>query len=300
VSEQSWLPCVNPWAAPYLALAEEAVGTGCRAILSGDGGNHWFDPEWLEAADLLRRLDLPALRSLWTEKRGGGTSGPSSLGVFLWRYAFRPLLMDLARATPGARAYKAAVRGKLRLALRPSWLLPDEELRAALIDDELLQVRRRGATSHRQTARDRKLEDFFAFSYVEILYPARRRLGIRFGAPATDPDLIGFLYGLPNALLNFGGRAKGLARESIARRAGEQHAELLGLAWVDAYFGRLLRSEGPRALEALGGLARLEALGIVSRGAFEQELAAPRQKGSVHYYVAWQSIASEAWLRPRF
>jgi hypothetical protein len=153
--------------------------------------------------------------------------------------------------------------------------------------------------SYRDTADLRKLESAHLVVGIENRFLVSRKLGVQFVDPAVDPDLVQFLYGLPNRLLNLGGRGKGLPWESVRRRAGETPAALLGLAWLDDFFGTLLRAEGPQALKTLGGLRRLSELGIVDGRAFSRALTGYGLGRELSYYEAWQALACEAWLLSR-
>ena len=114
------MPCVNPWEPAFVRLAEHGAGLGYRVILSGEGGNDWFEAEWYEAADLIRRLRLLGLWRLWSqEHRAGKTASDAARGL-LWRQGSRVLLRDtILRAlkplaeTPRRRGDPQAARPRL-------------------------------------------------------------------------------------------------------------------------------------------------------------------------------------------
>jgi Asparagine synthase/Glutamine amidotransferase domain len=302
LTERLWMPPINPWEPGFVCLAEEGARLGCRAILTGEGGNDWFEAERLEAADLIRRLKLIALWRLWSRERQAGRPGSDAAKLLLWWCGCRPLARDLTLAVLGRVADDAprAIRRRRLLSSLPSrWALPDGGLRTALVG-ELLEGGMSGRErSYRDSADLRKLESAHLVVGFENRFLVSRGLGVRFAEPAVDPDLVQFLYGLPNTLLNLGDRFKGLPRESVRRRAGEGPAALLGYAWLDAFLASLVRAEGPPALETLGGLRCLSELGIVDERAFSRELRGSGLGRRLSYYEAWQTLACEAWLRSR-
>jgi asparagine synthetase B (glutamine-hydrolysing) len=300
LTERSWMPCVNPWEPVFVHLAETGADLGCKAILSGEGGNDWFETEWYEAADLIRRCSLIGLLRLWSQERRAGRSGAATARALFWASGLRVLVRDAALAAANRvdeGGVQAMRRRRLLASLPRSWALPDGDLRAAL-RDELLEGRssdRRG--SYRETATERTLEGMHLVVPMENRFLYGRRAGVRFFNPAVDPDLVEFLYGLPSALLNLGGRGKGLAWESVRHRVGDDPAAVLGFADVEGFLGSLVRGEGRRALEALGGLERLAELGIVDESEFARSLFGPGLGVEMRYYQAWQALACEAWLR---
>lgn len=302
LTEQSWLPPVNPWAASYVALAKEGRARGCRTILTGDGGNTWFEPEWSEVADLVRSMRLLEIRRLWLSERGVRTSSASSAQAFVWSHGVRLVLRNttlraLGRLAPDARA--ALRRHRLEASLPRVWALPDDHLRRELVDQLVEDASELPGQSYRAFGDETKLESAYLYQPAESFFLTSRRLGLPIACPVLDPDLVGFLYGLPNSLLCLGGRAKGLPRESVRRRAGNEPANNLGIGRVDAYFAKLLRHEAPDILTSLGGFDRLENLGIAKSESLKQAFMGDGLGQNVGYYEAWQVLACEAWLRSR-
>jgi hypothetical protein len=303
LTERSWTPPINPWEPCFVHLAEQAARRGVRVILSGEGGNDWFEPEWDEAADLLRGLRLVELARWWSHERRAGRPAVDTAWALLWRSGGRLLLRDavlgaLQGVAGGALA--AARRRRLRAWLPSGWFLPDDDLRLALAADWLA----RSAPPSRPgraaaTARERALDSVHLFVPLENRFLFATESGVEFANPAVDPDLVEFLCALPRTVLNLGGRGKGLVRESVRRRAGDRAVALLGFAWLEDYDAALLRDEGPRALDELGGLPRLSSLGIVDAQVFARALGGPGLGREVSYYQAWQTLACEAWLRSR-
>jgi hypothetical protein len=302
LSERSWMPCLFPWEPAFMRLAEQGAELGCRVILSGEGGNDWFEADWYEAADLIRRLRLLRLWRLWSQERRAGRSGSDTARALIWSYGGRVLVRDATIATL-RRVAEGSVRAIQRRRVLSStprgWALPDEGARSALAD-EFLERRSTGrGRGYRDSANERKLEGVHLVVPMENRFLFSKSANVHFSNPVTDPDLVEFLYGASSGVLNFGGRGKGLAWESVRRRAGEQPAAQLGFAHPDGFLASLVRSEGPRALVSLDGLQRLSELGIVDACAFAHALKGPGLGAQLGYDRAWRTLACEAWMRRR-
>lgn len=302
LSERAWMPCLNPWEPAFVRLAEYAAERGCHVILSGEGGNDWFEAQWYEAADLIRRLRLVALWRLWAQESQAGRNGFETARDLAWSFGGRVLVRDAGAAVVGrvaGGALRAIQKRRLYSSLPRGWAMPDDELRAALADEYLEGRSRQPASSYRESANDQGLEGVHLVVPMENRFLFSSAVGARFLNPAVDPDLIAFLYALPNSLLNQGGRGKGLAWESVRRRAGERPAATLGFATLEGYLATAVRAEGPRALEEMGGLERLSALGVVDACEFARAMAGSGLDRTIGYHRAWRTLACEAWLRKR-
>jgi asparagine synthetase B (glutamine-hydrolysing) len=299
LTERSWMPCVNPWEPAFLRLAEQGAELGCGVVLSGEGGNDWFEADWYEAADLIRRLQLMRLRRLWSQERRAGRTGSEVARRLLWTFGGRVLVRDavLASLGPVAGVAQRTWRRRRVASTWSEWALPDGAVRKALAAEFIERRSSERLRGYGGSARERTLEGVHLVVPMENRFLFSRTAGVHFLNPPVDPDLVQFLYGLPSALLNLGGRGKGLAWESVRRRAGATPAGLLGFADLEDFFASLLRAEGPRALEALGGLRRLSELGIVDERAFARALSGSHFGEKLSYNQAWQALACEAWLR---
>ena len=258
LSERSWMPCLNPWEPAFMQLAERAAELGSRVILSGEGGNDWLEAQWYEAADLIRRLRLLGLWRLWSQERRAGRGGCEMARALVWSYGGRVLVRDATVAAlrqVAGGALRATQRRRVLSSIPGGWALPDEGLRTALADEFLERRPSRRLGSYRDSANERQLESVSLVVPMENRFLFGRSAGVHFFNPAVDPDLVAFLYALPSGLLNLDGRGKGLAWESVRRRVGEQPAGLLGFADLEGFFASLVRAEGPRALERLGGVS---------------------------------------------
>ena len=139
-------PLQNFWLPAYMALAERARDRGCRTILTGGGGDEWLSVTPLLASDHLRRLRLVSWWRLWqTLDRSYDISRPRLLYNLVWRFGFRPMAVEAARAVLGSisnEVFPAVIRRRRRL---PEWLAPDPVVQRTLLDREEELARRRQA-----------------------------------------------------------------------------------------------------------------------------------------------------------
>jgi asparagine synthetase B (glutamine-hydrolysing) len=300
LTERCPFPCVNPWEPIFAYLADEGARLGCRAILTGEGGNPWFEAERYEAADLLRHLRLAELRALWREERTLRSRRSVARNI-LWGCGGRLLAREVAIGLfdrPRGGIARKLRRRRAEASIPVHWVLPDATLREALVAgwaERSPSVRRRG--SFREWGREEKLDGIGGTVYPENRFARARLAGVRIFDPPLDPDLVEFLISLPRAVMNLGGEAKGLARASVRSRAGESAAAGLGLAVTGDFFGTRTRNEAATALAELGGLPRLAGLGIVDERALVRTVRRDGFGGNPSYDVIWQAFACEAWLR---
>jgi len=296
---QSWFPLVNPWSANYHALIRGGVDRGCRAVLSGEGGNHWLEVDWGDAVPLLARLEISALRRFL---RAFDAYYPTSLRQtarqLLWRHGLRRIAADSV-----CSAFKLSPRQLRRVVSAhvenglPGWALPDESVRRAFVERQTL--RHPCVTGARPRWRTELLTGSQLPVLLETVYLDSLRLGIPLRGPYFDADLVEFLFQAPTDILLYGDRFKGLAHASYRRRARGGSANRLRVASFGADFGELRATEMPSALGELGGVSLLSELGIVDRRDVELALRGTCDQGSISYYQAWQALACEAWLRVR-
>ena len=139
LSERSWTPSVAPWEPIYVWLAKRAGECGCRVIVSGEGGNDWFEAQLYEAADLirvassLRRCGVSGRRSAVRE----GTERRVA-SALLWSYGIRVVARDLALAALskiGGESLQVMRRRRLMSSLGRGRMVPDKELRIALAEE---------------------------------------------------------------------------------------------------------------------------------------------------------------------
>jgi hypothetical protein len=139
---------------------------------------------------------------------------------------------------------------------------------------------------------------------LEEAFESGRSVGVRFGFPFWDAELLSFLYRTPPELLNRGGRSKGLVREMLSRRfpelGFERHRKVTGGPVVRD----MLLEEGRSAWRRMGGVEALVQLGVVDGPATQTlvmkllgERKVPENLARLHR--VWDILALEAWARAR-
>jgi asparagine synthetase B (glutamine-hydrolysing) len=295
-------PLFSPWHAGYQHLGLEARRRGCRAVLSGDGGDEFLGAHDNYAAALLRTLELGRLYHFWRGASGAATMGEllrAGTLLRLWRAAPKPILRHVSQEAlrRGAPGVLHALRRRRIDQRRPHWLGPDPLLRREL--DERAQARA-GAwdgispylAAHRQP-----FDNPTGWQGREELFEVGRRFGLRFATPFWDGDLIDLLARTPPELLLRGG-PKGPARRRLAARFPELSFERLAGEYTDDFLQRLIEKDGPPVWRALGGLPALGELGIVdptSLGAIVEAAFAGRW--TIGPFDVWTVLSVETWLQ---
>ena len=289
---------LNLWNPAYAALAARGRARGCRVILTGNGGDEWLAVSPFLAADLIKSLDVVGfIRFAATLKRSYSASRLSLWRGSIWTFGLRPLMSSaLGWAAP---AWWRRSREQRLIASTPAWIAPDRALRArmdARAGRNLADpnppagfYRRDARTAFDHPLMAIELEEHFEFS---------RRLGVRLLHPYWDADLVDLLASIPPPLLNRGGRAKGMVRNTLARRfpglGFERHKKVA----ATSFYHRILLEEGPRLWRAMGGARELARLEIVDARMLESTVhalfagAQPQQ-----LYRLWDVLGLEAWLR---
>jgi asparagine synthase (glutamine-hydrolysing) len=297
-------PAVNLWMPAYIHLATLGRQHGCRVILTGHGGDEWLSVTPFLAADLLLSLDLKGFFRLWENHRRSYPIPPLTiLRNLFWRFGTRPLLGIAAdRIAPeamGARRRRRAVRQI------PGWVAPDPALRRELVDRAKANVPERLKPGRvYRTEMNQALDHALVAMELEEAFECGRRLGMRFGHPFWDADLLTFLYRTPPELLNQGGRSKGLVRGMLARRfpelGFERHRKITGTPAVRTMF----TLEGEAAWRKMGGVTALAKMGVLDEagtsrllGGVLNENTRKSPEKNANAYRIWDILALEAWAR---
>jgi len=243
---------------------------------------------------------LKGVLRLWeNHRRSYQLSSRAILWNLLWRFGTRPLLAAAAhRLAPSAMRYR-----RRRVARTPSWIAPDPLLRR-----ELAERADRSAPNPASPGRiylaemNRALDHALVAMELEEFFEAGRRVGVRFGHPFWDADLLTLLYRTPPELLNQGGRSKGLVRSTLARRFPQLGFERQRKVTAGPVARRTFVEEGGPAWRRLGGATALADLGVVDANAvsdlMEGLLSNVRDsEENVHSYRILDIIALEAWAR---
>lgn len=305
----SSLPVMNMWLPRYNYLAERGKELGCRTILTGTGGDEWFGVSPYLAGDMLGSLDLVGFNRLRLMMRRSFNQSPFKQAWDLtWRFGLRPVLraatiQRLQRMSPGALL--AIRRRKFRKSL-PPWFAMDSDLSKQMAD--------RFATSETFVSRDPGAYGLYsAECRVSLDHPVvswefeeafenSRRLDIRYIHPYCDLKLIELLWRTPPSVLARGGRAKGLLRESVARRFPGLGFETQKKVGVAGFFASIVTREGPGIWKELGGAKALEQLGIVDSARVNARMQQMLALGTKKYSLASKAFAVmnvEYWLQPR-
>jgi asparagine synthase (glutamine-hydrolysing) len=294
-------PLLNYWLPAYQHLGIEGGRRGCRAILTGTGGDEWLCVSPYYGADLLRQGDLRGIYHLWANlSRSNPIPKLLLLRNMVWRYGARDLLAaevatGLDQVAPGLLRRH---RERKIAAITPEWVARDPEIRRQM-DERALRYRRpptSGSLYQRelQEALDHPLMNI----EVEEIYESGRRLGVRVLQPFWDADLVRFLVRVPPELLNRGGRSKGVVREMLARRFPELGFDRHKKVVATNYSSELMLREGRRAWEELGGpveLAKLDAVDFSALQSSAMRIFGVRDANEVHRL--WYVLSLEAWLR---
>jgi len=297
-------PLVNLWLPAYDYLAVEGRQRGCRVILTGHGGDEWLSVTPYYAADLILSGDVRGLLRLWdNHRRSYQIPAGTILRNFLWRFGMRPLLgLAADRVAPWAMSRRTRSRATRTT---PGWVAPDPALRQELAERASASVSERPKPGQIYlTEMNRALDHPLVTMELEEAFESGRQLGLRFGHPFWDADLLTFLYRTPPDLLNQGGRSKGLVRAMLARRfpelGFERHRKIPGTHVARKVFVE----EGEVAWRGMGGASALVELGVVDGRAvstlIERLLSQTRTpEQNVHSYRIWDILALEAWARAR-
>jgi asparagine synthase (glutamine-hydrolysing) len=296
----SWpAPLLSFWLPAYRQLGIEGRRRGCTTILTGGGGDEWLTVTPIYAADLLLALDLKGIYRLGQSHTR--SFAPSRLRVarnLLWRFGARPVLA----AAVGQAAPRAVRARRRRIIARttPDWVAPDGALRRAL-DQRAEIAPLRPPRDFYMTELRETLDHALVSMQLEEVFENGRRIGAGVLQPFLDADLVDFLFRVPPGLLNRGGYAKGLVRQTVARRFPE-----LGLArkkkvTASGFARPLLAAEGARIWKSMEGAPALVEAGIVDREGVKRCMQGALAGGAQgrYGYRIWDILSLEAWLQPR-
>jgi asparagine synthase (glutamine-hydrolysing) len=306
LSSKRGAPVIGCWLPGYRRLGLRARGEGCRTIFTGAGGDEWLSVTFYLAADLLRSFDFAGwLRLGRIIRRSFNSSSASFARNMIWRFGLRPILR--AEAVRGLNATAPNVlrqrRRKIASNAMPDWLAADPTFR-----EELL-TRVEGGWGDREWERSRSfylqqgrmsLDHAIVSMEMEELFENGRHLGVRMAQPYWDPDLVDLLYRIPPDVLSRGGRAKGLVRDTLARRFPDLGLERQKKVIATDYFTSVMLGEGRRVWAEMGGPQALAALGVVDASRAEeaaQQLFSSRDSRAANRI--WNILNLESWVRPR-
>jgi asparagine synthetase B (glutamine-hydrolysing) len=306
LSSKRGAPVIGCWLPGYRRLGLMGKDAGCRTIFTGAGGDEWLGITFYLAADLLRSFDVAGwTRLARTVRRSFNSTRASFLKNMLWTFGVRPILREEA-----LRALRATAPGVLRNRRRrraskamPDWVAADPGLREQLlsrVENGMGDAEwERSRSFYLQQGR-LSLDHAIVSMEMEEVFENGRHLGVRMAQPYWDPDLVDLLYRIPPDVLNRGGRAKGLVRQTLARRFPDLGLDSQKKVIATDYFTSVMLGEGRRIWDETGGAQALAELGVVDgvrvREAAEQMFATGTARAANRM---WNILNLEAWVRPR-
>jgi asparagine synthase (glutamine-hydrolysing) len=277
-----------------LPLNEFARANGFRVMLTGNGGNEWFEGGVDYLADLLRGLRLG---KLFRQARFGSalTGNPSPLSL-VFRCGLLPLLPSLVRRTgkrlltngtslPDSISEQLASRIRLRERLRRS-------------EDEPK------FSTYAQRRVYRLVTDGAEVQPNEVMERASARLGLEDRHPFHDRRLAEFALAIPEEQRWRNNQTKYIQREAMRGHL----PELVRQRKVQGDFSILF----VKTLEALGGESAFDRLVIASLDWVEpngvrrmyREMTGLYAKRDLSYtarmWPLWGVLAMELWFRAAF
>jgi asparagine synthase (glutamine-hydrolysing) len=309
LAHEMTFPLINMWLARYNDLARLGRAHGCRAILTGSGGDEWLGVTPFLAADLMRSLDFAGLYRLWRITRRSYQRPTLQMArFFLWSAGMRALVREaaiksLTRVSP---ASLDAIRWRRMIKAAPRWLTLDAALDRQIRD-------RVAATQTCPTSDPGPYGMYFAEARLSLDHPLvsweleetfenGRRLGVEFIHPYWDAELVETLWRTPPALLNHGGRSKGLVRQVVAKRFPALGFERQRKVEVGEYFFQLVARDARAIWREMGGAKALVKLGLADNG--KLDLYIDGILGSKEHTFAqackiFNIMTIDTWLRSR-
>jgi asparagine synthase (glutamine-hydrolysing) len=297
MNEGAASPVNSSWSPAYQTLARRGRADGVRTILTGSGGDEWLTVSAYFAADLIRAGDLTGygnfVSAWWRSYRASPFILMRSV---VWKYGLRPLAgQALSRLAPAAwdrRRQDRAVRRD------PDWVAPDDDLRKEM------KRRTSGSLVCADPPNGFYLRDIRAgldhpllAMELEERYEFGRRAGVRFLHPYWDTDLVDMLIRTPPALLDRGGRSKGLVRPALAQRFPALGFDRQRKAAATPFYQQMLAAEGAPLLKKLGGFPALGELGVVDPVAARAFASATIAREPAQLHRVWDLLNLETWVR---
>jgi len=291
-------PLLNTWQPAYNALARRGHADGVRAILTGSGGDEWLTVSPYLSADVLAKGDvIGALQLTAASWRSYRRSLVGHARNLLWRFGLRPLIgRTMHRLAPAAWE-----RGRVFRTVRndPKWVAPDKSIRQAQMSrlrDSFVDLDPPGGLYLREVAK--ALTHTVVTWEMEEQYEVGKRLGVRLLHPYWDPDLVDALFRSQPALLNAGGRSKGLVRQSLAARFPALGFERQRKVHASRFYKHALQGDGSMAFAGVGrNFEALGDLGVIDAARTSALVEASADADRRALRVAWTLINLESWVR---
>ena len=264
----------------HLALYRRAAAAGCRVVLTGHGGDHWFEASHLVVPELLRHGRLPAAWSIAQAQAEGDRRVALTQLVHQARRLVQPTWLH----RPGAE--------------RAPWVI-GEARAAARLDQQRLPGRRprRFRSPAAQARYEWEVGGYEAMTR-ELIDRTAARGGVELRHPYLDRRVMEFACRLPVTAHQSGGRNRSLQRDVLAGMVPEEIAERRSKASFSALWLREIDRHLP---ERLAGCASVErgwidpALASAVRHRTRQLVTARQGGGEV--ISLWGLVQVEALLR---
>ena len=297
MNEGASSPVNSSWSPAYQTLARRGQADGVETILTGSGGDEWLTVSAYFAADLIRAGDVAGYRNFVSAWWRSYRSSPFVLmRSVVWKYGLRPLAgQALSRLAPHAWERRRQSRAVRR---DPRWVAPDGELRREL------KRRTSGSLVCANPPNGFYLRDIrFGLDHpllameLEERHEFGRRAGVRFLHPYWDTDLVDMLIRTPPAMLDRGGRSKGLVRPALAQRFPALGFDRQRKAAATPFYQAMLAAEGRPLVDALGDFSALGALGVVDPTAARAFVDETMARDPKKLHRVWDLLNLETWVR---
>jgi asparagine synthase (glutamine-hydrolysing) len=290
-------PVNSSWSPAYQTLARRGRADGIQTILTGSGGDEWLTVSAYFAADLIRAGDVAGYRNFVSAWWRSYRSSPLVLmRSVVWKYGLRPLAgQALSRLAPDAWERRRQTRAVRR---DPAYVAPDGALKNEL------KHRTTGSLVCANPPNGFYLRDIrFGLDHPQLAMELEerhefgRRAGVRFLHPFWDTDLVDMLIRTPPALLDRGGRSKGLVRPALAERFPSLGFDRQRKAAATSFYQEMLAAEGRVLVDRLGGFPALGALGVVDPAAARTFVDDTMARDPKKLHRVWDLLNLETWVR---
>jgi asparagine synthase (glutamine-hydrolysing) len=289
----------SPWTPAYEHLMARASQQGLRTMMTGCGGDEAFTPVPLYVADLIKRGNLLGVaRHFAAWHRSYNAPRHWYVNGMLWTYGLRTIgVSALQRVIPDILNRRRVRRS---MEFSPSYVAPDPALRAAL--EQRVQAWIESAPStgpYFLRELRRRLDHSLESQAREESFERSRRIGVHLSHPLRDPDLVRFVFRIPQRLIYGDGRAKYPLRRRVARRFPDLGFDQQKKLGGGSFFRSILEAEVPD-LWRRTKLSALGELGIIDRrGAADMVNAAVKGDNARNLMPVWELLKLEAWTESR-
>jgi asparagine synthase (glutamine-hydrolysing) len=290
-------PILNTWTPAYTHLTRRGQLRGVDVILTGSGGDEWLSVSPYVMADMMRAGDVAGtVRILNAWRRSYRMSPWRVMRGTWWTFGARPLAgLALHRIAPSwwhaNRVARLQRTDRTYVGADPALVREQRDRAAAMVTPAdppsgfYFQEIRSG------------LDHLLTSMELEETFEMGRSLGVRFRHPYWDADVVDLLYRTPPALLIRRGRAKGLVRDTVAKRFPNLGLDRQKKVASTSFFQSVLRNEVPGLWRAFGGAATLAELGVVDQAKVNAMVDASFSEGSRDSLMrVWELLNLDAWV----